>query len=84
MSVFLTLALVPFAFVVGILYFSIRRELRRIRHRDGYRPRGAAPGDGLAVVSSTMLDSHQHSWYVPRDPQQYAKAFVPAHAKKDN
>jgi hypothetical protein len=42
--------------------------------------RGSDPGKGYHVLDSNYssgLGGHNTSWKVPRDPQEYARSFVP-------
>nr|WP_256474214.1 hypothetical protein [Lutimaribacter sp. EGI FJ00013] len=44
-------------------------------------PRGSEPGKGYHTLRSNYssgLGGHDTSWKVPRDPQEYARRFVPA------
>ncbi|QBY00336.1 hypothetical protein E2K80_05940 [Rhodophyticola sp. CCM32] len=63
---------------IGIV-LSFRR-----RHLAVRRPRGTAPDDGDTILHTSMGSSQSwgagHAsriWRVTKDPQQYAKAFVP-------
>ncbi|WGW02685.1 hypothetical protein [Tropicibacter oceani] len=48
--------------------------------------RGSAPGKGFHELRSDyqsgMGGGHSQSWKIPRDPQDYAKLFIPKDAKK--
>ncbi|MFZ7090597.1 hypothetical protein [Primorskyibacter sp. 2E233] len=54
------------------------------RQRPGGR--GSAPGTGFHELKSDYQSGvgggHSQSWKIPRDPQDYAKLFIPKDAKK--
>lgn len=57
----------------------------RQRQFDGTR-RGSPPGKGYHTLESNYssgLGGHDTTWRVPRDPQEYARSFVPAHARRE-
>jgi hypothetical protein len=69
--------------VVGYALFDLRRR------RNGPVKRGVEPGLGDSLVQGGIGSAaggsgggHNTVIRVTRDPQQYAKAFVPHHAKK--
>ena len=51
---------------------------------DGGRPRGVRPGSGYTEIQSDYFSGlgggSQSTIRVPRDPQEYARAFVPRRA----
>lgn len=67
------------AFVTWVL---ARRSLRNEPHR----PRGLDPGTGDHIIevnySSGVGGGEQTEIRVPKDPQEYAKAFVPKGKRK--
>ncbi len=67
----------------AILIVLVIRALLVLR-REGDAPRGAEPGQGHHVIDSSYYSGgggggHQSSFRVLRDPQDYAKGFVPKH-----
>ncbi|CTQ31838.1 hypothetical protein [Jannaschia rubra] len=72
------------AFIVALLLgraiWILRAETRQ--GHDG-RPRGIPPGTGYTQIdsnySSGLGGGHQLITRVPKDPQEYARAFVPRH-----
>jgi hypothetical protein len=73
-------------FIVAVLVaravWIMRAEARR---PDGGRPRGIEPGTGYTEIesdySSGVGGGHQLTTRVPRDPQEYARAFVPKRSR---
>ncbi|MEM7724529.1 MAG: hypothetical protein AAF376_19485 [Pseudomonadota bacterium] len=75
---------------LGVLAIFLSEVWKR---RPSYKKakRGVAPGDQNASVLHTTYDSsgwfaasqnrRSLTWTVPKDPQQYAKAFVPRSKK---
>ena len=61
----------------------LRSEARR---DDGGRPRGTAPGEGYTEIESDYFSGvgggSQSVTRVPKDPQEYARAFVPGRRGK--
>lgn len=69
--------------IVLILAVALLIGIRRQRDFKGTE-RGSEPGEGYHELESNYssgLGGHQTTWRVPRDPQEYARHFVPA-AKK--
>ena len=77
--------------VIGLLSFAIflvaviagGLALRR----DPSRARGSLPGSGDHIIESNYSSGgggggHSTSYRVPRDPQEYAKRFVPKEKQK--
>jgi hypothetical protein len=66
------------AVLVARAVWILRREARE---PDGGRPRGIEPGKGYVEIhsdySSGVGGGNQLTSRVPRDPQEYARAFVP-------
>ena len=73
------------ALVVAIAAVLILKARQTIR-RDAGAPRGLAPGSGDHIIdveySSGLGGGHATQIRVPRDPQAYARRFVPAHAAR--
>ena len=71
-----------------ILAVTVAIALVRRRAEGGDdAPRGSAPGSGyhrLTSHYSSGLGGHDTSWTVPRDPQEYARRFVPANRRKND
>ncbi len=65
------------AAIAVVLGFKARQAIRR----DADTPRGLAPGSGHHIIeveySSGLGGGHATQIRVPRDPQAYAKRFVP-------
>ena len=66
------------ALLAGRAVWILREEAAR---EDGGRPRGVDPGAGYTEVTSDYQSGvgggNQLTSRVPRDPQEYAQAFVP-------
>ena len=63
--------------LLGRAIFVVRAE-RKQRHR------GAEPGTGYHIIHvdySSGLSGHSTSYRIPRDPQAYARRFVPQSSK---
>ncbi len=57
-----------------------------IMRRETDEPRGSLPGKGYHEIDSSYYSGgggggHQSSFRVPKDPQDYAKGFVPRQPK---
>ena len=65
----------------AVVWFKARQTIRRERHL----PRGLAPGEGDHIIdveySSGLGGGHATQIRVPRDPQAYARRFVPRSAR---
>ncbi|PWJ21165.1 hypothetical protein [Jannaschia seohaensis] len=76
LSIWLAAAIL--ALLIGRAAWILRREARQ---PDGGRPRGIDPGEGYIEIesdySSGVGGGHQLTSRVPRDPQEYARSFVP-------
>ncbi|MGY3437094.1 MULTISPECIES: hypothetical protein [unclassified Marinovum] len=62
--------------ILGVTLILARRALRE----DQDKSRGAEPGEGYHTLHShysSGLGGQSQSYKVPRDPQEYAKRFVP-------
>ena len=71
----------------AIIVVLVVRAIFVMRREDPSAPRGVLPGKGYTEVDSSYFSGglgggHQSSFRVPRDPQEYAKGFVPR--KKDH
>lgn len=65
--------------IIGIVIVTGISAARAIR-ADKAQERGLEPGDGDHIIDvnySSGLGGHQSRIRVPRDPQEYAKTFVP-------
>lgn len=88
MNVWLFSALFALPFV-GIVVIAGIADLRR-RQKHGRPRRGTAPGQGDTLVNHGNEmggghgGGHPTAHRVTKDPQLYAKAFVPETAEKDN
>jgi hypothetical protein len=74
------LALILVARAIWILRAEARRD-------DGGRPRGIRPGTGYTEIQSDYASGlgggNQMTTRVPKDPQEYARAFVPKRARDE-
>ncbi|MEM8850812.1 MAG: hypothetical protein AAGE03_12350 [Pseudomonadota bacterium] len=72
------------AILVVRTLWILRAEARR---GDGGRPRGIPPGTGYTEIesdySSGVGGGNQLKTRVPKDPQEYARVFVPKTKAKD-
>lgn len=62
---------------IAVVVFLLAR--RAIREDEG-KPRGSEPGTGYHTLHShysSGLGGQSRSYKVPRDPQEYAKHFIP-------
>ena len=65
---------------------AVLRGLQSLRHtRD--TERGSAPGKGYHEIDATYHSGgggggHQTTYRIPRDPQEYAKRFIPKDKSK--
>ncbi len=72
--------------VIAILAVTIVSAGMALRREAG-RPRGVEPGEGHTEIevnyhSGGMGGGHSAKIRVPRDPQAYARAFVPGRNRK--
>ncbi len=73
------------AWVIAVLVLAICAAIwlkaRQTIRREAARPRGIAPGHGDHIIdveySSGLGGGHATQIRVPRDPQAYARRFVP-------
>jgi hypothetical protein len=72
------------AILVARAAWIMRAEARRA---DGGRPRGVEPGEGHVEIRSEYMSGvgggSQMTSRVPRDPDAYARAFVPRRLRRD-
>ena len=71
-----------FIFLVSsaIVALLVGRAIYVVRTEKGETARGATPGDGdhiIHVEYSSGLSGHSTSYSIPKDPQAYAKRFIP-------
>lgn len=71
----------------AILLVLALRTVAVIRREGARPPRGAPPGKGHHVIDASYLSGgggggHHGTFTVPRDPQDYARALVPRHARE--
>ncbi|WP_308917959.1 hypothetical protein [Jannaschia sp. LMIT008] len=68
-------------FACAIVAILVVRAVWVLRREGGARPRGVEPGDGHVEIESEYFSGlgggAQQVTRVPRDPQAYARAFVP-------
>ena len=65
----------------AIVALLLWRTLSILRQEKGERIRGSEPGQGHHTIHaeySSGFSGHSTSYEVPRDPQAYARLFVPA------
>lgn len=76
----------PFVLVIGGLVVLFIGALAVMGQRNDSEERGSAPGKGYHTLTSDyqsgMGGGHVTTWKVPRDPQEYAKRFVPKDTPK--
>ena len=72
----------------AIIALLLGRTLWIMRQERGQgRLRGSDPGKGTHTIHaeySSGISGHSTSYEVPRDPQEYAKLFVPKETDTDN
>ncbi|UWQ16334.1 hypothetical protein [Jannaschia sp. M317] len=72
------------AILLGRAIWILRKEAGQ---EDGGRPRGIDPGTGYTEIesdySSGVGGGNQLTSRVPRDPQEYARAFVPRRDRQE-
>ncbi len=84
MTTFGTIAVIS-ALILIVLF--VRAVI--VMRNEGKSERGSEPGQGHHVVDSSYFSGgggggHQSSFRVPKDPQEYAKGFVPRQKGKRN
>ncbi len=68
--------------IVGVTLLLARRAIREDEQQTG---RGSEPGKGYHTLQShysSGLGGQSRSYKVPRDPQEYAKRFIPKEKTK--
>ena len=63
-----------------LVVLAVRAVMVMRKEKDD--PRGSVPGKGYHVIDSSYFSGgggggHQSQFRVPKDPQEYAKGFVP-------
>ncbi|MEO3414852.1 hypothetical protein AAFO92_09375 [Roseovarius sp. CAU 1744] len=75
-----------FGWIVCALIVLFVGALAVMGKRKDSGPRGSEPGKGYHTLTSDyqsgMGGGHVTTWKVPRDPQEYAKRFVPKDTPK--
>lgn len=75
-----------FGLIVGGLIVLFTGALALMGKRKAEKQRGCEPGKGYHTLTSDyqsgMGGGHVTTWKVPRDPQEYAKRFVPKDKSK--
>ncbi len=75
-----------FVLIVGALIVLFIGALAVMSKRKDTDQRGSEPGKGYHTLTSDyqsgMGGGHVTTWKVPRDPQEYAKRFVPKDTPK--
>ncbi|MEM1232655.1 MAG: hypothetical protein AAGH70_00885 [Pseudomonadota bacterium] len=69
------------AAIVGLLLW---KAVSVVRSEQGQRLRGTLPGEGHTTIHSEYssgFSGHSTSYDIPKDPQAYARRFVPLNAK---
>ena len=70
-----------------VIVMLLARAVQVLRQEQN-EPRGTAPGKGYTVIESHYISGgagggDSVTYTVPKDPQEYAKAFVPTERKDD-
>ncbi len=72
--------------IIGALIVLVIGALARMGKSKSIKLRGSDPGTGYHTLTSDyqsgMGGGHVTTWKVPRDPQEYAKRFVPKDTSK--
>lgn len=75
-----------FTLIIGGLVVLFIGALAVMGKRKDTEQRGSEPGKGYHTLTSDyqsgMGGGHVTTWKVPRDPQEYAKRFVPKDTPK--
>ncbi len=73
-------------FLIAVVTGLLARSAIRQDRDNGEDERGSVPGKGKHTLTSNytsgMGGGNSAEWTVPKDPQEYAKRFVPKDAKK--
>ena len=85
MNLSLALTLLAILVLVGLL---VRSKLRADAAEGDGRGHGTAPGQGDRLIDASYISGgagggHATTTRVTRDPQKYAKAFVPGKKRKE-
>ena len=77
----------PIVFICAAIIVVLAVRAFVVVRGEGEAPRGSLPGKGHHVIDSSYFSGgggggHAGEFRVPKDPQEYAKAFVPK--QKDN
>ena len=83
---------ISIGFVLVVILGAINMILQRaIRRKHGPARQGTEPGDGQTVLTTTFRAGGVFSngwstkaWTVPKDPQEYAKGFVPGNRHRND
>ena len=70
----------PILVLVALIATAVFLIARQSLHRDKPGRPGADPDEGNHVLTSDYssgLGGHSTSWTVPKDPQAYARMFIP-------
>ncbi|RDC73073.1 hypothetical protein DLJ49_08135 [Rhodovulum sp. 12E13] len=74
--------------LVLAIALAVWAKARQTIRREAGRPRGIAPGEGDHIIdveySSGLGGGHATQIRVPRDPQAYARRFVPRGARGED
>ena len=73
-----------FLISAAIVALLLGRAIYVVRSERGTRVRGSAPGKGHHVSHadySSGFSGHSTSYKIPKDPQDYARRFVPQRSK---
>ncbi|WP_136441520.1 hypothetical protein [Pacificoceanicola onchidii] len=77
---------VAFILILVVLIAVVAVALAVVSERQNPGKRGSAPGSGHHELHSRYTSGvgggHERSWKVPRDPQEYAKLFIPKDSRK--
>ncbi|MEM9854124.1 MAG: hypothetical protein AAF841_06680 [Pseudomonadota bacterium] len=76
-----------FLICAAILAILIARAIYVVRMEADETARGAEPGKGDLTIHadySSGFSGHSTSYKIPRDPQAYARRFVPLRSRDDD
>ncbi|MEL6689094.1 MAG: hypothetical protein AAFP28_02140 [Pseudomonadota bacterium] len=69
--------------IIGLLVW---KAISVVRNERGTTERGTAPGEGHTTIHaeySSGFSGNSTSYDIPKDPQAYARRFVPLNVKED-